>query len=95
MNIKKMAGTAAIAAGLGVAGLGMGAGTAQADRIWVPDIPEIPWGPGHWVDEFVPDLGIPDLGLGNEFAPGQLKKICPWNSPPGHWIGGPHGIPCT
>ena len=66
MNFKKMAGTAAIAAGLGAAGLGLGAGTAQADRIWVPDIPEIPWGGGHWVDDWIPE---PNLG-----PPGQVKK---------------------
>ncbi len=93
MNFKKMAGTAAIAAGLGAAGLGLGAGTAQADRIWVPDIPEIPWGGGHWVDEWLPE---PNLG-----PPGQVKKWCDFapppfvDSPPGHWEGGPHGIPCT
>lgn len=28
-------------------------------------------------------------------SPGQIKHdYCPWD-PPGHWIGGPHGIPCT
>ncbi|MDT5065725.1 MAG: hypothetical protein QOK02_1880 [Mycobacterium sp.] len=86
MNLKKMAGTAAIAAGLGAAGLGLGAGSAQADRIWVPDVPGIPWA-GHWVDEWIPE---PNLG-----PPGQVKKWCPVDSPPGHWIGGPHGIPCT
>ena len=27
--------------------------------------------------------------------PGQVKNAwCPWN-PPGHWKGGPHGIPCS
>ena len=79
---------------MGAAGLGLGAGSAQADRIWIPDIPEIPWGPGHWIDEWVPDLGIVNpVGL----PPGQAKKFwgCPGN-PPGHWdVGGPHGIPCT
>jgi len=88
MNIKKMAGTAAIAAGLGAAGLGLGAGSAQADRIWVPDIPGIPWGAGHWVDEWIPD---PNLGI----PPGQWRSNVPFCSPPGHWEGGPHGIPCT
>ena len=38
MNIKKIAGTAAIAAGLGAAGLGLGAGTAQADDR-IPGVP--------------------------------------------------------
>lgn len=88
MGIKKIAGAAAIAGALGAAGLGLGAGSAQADAHWVPDIPGIPWGPGHWVDDWVPDL-VPD--------PGQLKNICPWpiDTPPGHWVGGPHGVPCT
>jgi hypothetical protein len=27
--------------------------------------------------------------------PGQIKQFCPYQSPPGQWIGGPHGIPCT
>jgi hypothetical protein len=81
MSIKKMAGTAAIAAGLGAAGLGLGAGTAQAEEIWVPDVPGIPW-VGHW--EWIPDG-----------PPGQIKnRFCPGN-PPGHWKGGPHGFPCT
>ena len=87
MNIKTIVGTAALAGALGAAALGLGAGSAQADRIWVPDIPWIPWGPGHWVDEW-----IPDANLG---SPGQIKNtFCPWN-PPGHWTGGPHGIPCS
>ena len=90
MNIKKIAGTAILAGVLSGAALGLGAGSAQADRIWVPDIPGIPWGPGHWVDNWIPD---PDLGL--NLPPGQVKKWCPWHSPPGHWVGGPHGIPCT
>ena len=60
MKIKKIAGTAAVAGAMSAAGLGLGAGSAQADRIWVPDIPGIPWGPGHWVDEWIPD---PNLGL--------------------------------
>ncbi len=89
MSIKKISGYGGIAVALGAAGLGLGAGTAQADRIWVPDIPEIPWGGGHWVDHWIPE---PNLG-----PPGQVKKWCPapFDSPPGHWIGGPHGIPCT
>ena len=53
MRIRKIAGAAAIACAMGAAGLGLGAGSAQADRIWIPDIPEIPWGPGHWIDEWV------------------------------------------
>jgi hypothetical protein len=64
MNFKKMAGTAAIATGLGAAVLGLGAGTAQADDHgfpWNPGGPpgqvkkECIWGfgpcgtpPGHW-----------------------------------------------
>jgi hypothetical protein len=85
MSIKKLAGTAAVAVALGATGLGLGAGSAQADQIWVPDIPGIP-GAGHWVDQWIPDG-----------PPGQVKKWCPapFDSPPGHWIGGPHGLPCT
>src|SRR6478609_10291588 len=40
MNLKKMAGTALLAGAMGAAGLGLGAGTAQADDHWVP------WNPG-------------------------------------------------
>ncbi len=85
MNIRKIAGTAALAGAIGAAALGLGSGSAQADDIWVPDIPWIPWGAGHW---------IPDANLG---PPGQVKKWCPppFDSPPGHWYGGPHGVPCT
>ncbi len=86
MRIKKIAGGAAIAGALGVAGLGLGAGSAQADPHWVPDIPGIPWGPGHWVDDWVPDVGLP---------PGQAMNLIPGCPPPGHWVGGPHApIPC-
>ena len=88
VNLKKIAGTAMIAGAVGAAPLGLGADLAQADPNWVdPNIPWIPgpadWVPGHW-----------DPGL-NWGPPGQVKKWCPWHSPPGHWIGGPHGIPCT
>jgi hypothetical protein len=80
MNVKTIAATATIAGALGAAALGLGAGTAQADD-WVPWVPWVP----H-VDD----------GVGwNPLPPGQAKKWCPWHSPPGHWIGGPHGIPCT
>ncbi len=87
MNIKKMAGTAAIAAGLTAAGLGMGAGTAQADDGWRP------WFP-------LPD--VPGEGPTGWGAPGQIKKVCidkgPWElgpcgTPPGHWKHGPQGPP--
>jgi hypothetical protein len=91
MSIKKFAGAVVVAGALGAAGLGIGAGSAQADPIWVPDIPWIPWGAGHWVDEFVPDV-IPDVNLG---APGWYRSNVPGCPPPGHWMGGPHGpIPC-
>jgi len=82
MNLKKIAGTATLAGALGAAALGLGAGTAQADNWepWVPWVPHV----DDWVDW-------------NPWAPGQLKKMCPWpiDTPPGHWIGGPHGMPCT
>jgi hypothetical protein len=81
VDLKRIAGTATIAGALGAAALGLGAGSAQADPDWV-DIPVIP-DVGDWVDW-------------NPWPPpGQLKKWCPWHSPPGHWVGGPHGIPCT
>jgi len=84
MSIKKLAGTAAIAAGLGAAGLGLGAGSAQADDGWGPWVP--------WPD--VPGEGPAGIG-----APGQLKKECVWGvfgpcgTPPGHWRNGPQGPP--
>ena len=80
MNLKKIAGVAAMAGALGASALGVGVGTAQADN---PG-PWVPWVPGHGshVDW-------------NPGPPGQVKQLCPWQSPPGHWIGGPHGIPCT
>jgi hypothetical protein len=80
MNVKKVLATATIAGALGVAALGLGAGTAQADD-WVPWVP--------WIPQVDDGIG------GNPLPPGQEKKWCPWHSPPGHWIGGPHGIPCT
>jgi hypothetical protein len=47
-------------------------------------------------DDWVPWVPHVDDGVGfNPFPPGQVKQFCPWHSPPGHWIGGPHGIPCT
>ncbi len=87
MTLKRIAGTAAVAAALGAAALGLGAGSAQADPIWVPDIPGIPGGPGHWVDDWIPDV--------NFGAPGFYRSTVPGCPPPGHWTGGPHGpIPC-
>ncbi len=80
MNVKKIAGAATIAGALGAAALGLGTATAQADD-WVPWVPWVPHA-DNWVD-------------GNPLPPGQVKKLCPWHSPPGHWVGGPHGIPCT
>lgn len=85
MNLKKIDGTAALAGALGAAALGLGAGSAQADPGWDPNIPWIP-GPGDWVPDLVPN---------NLWAPGQIKNAwCPW-LPPGHWAGGPHGLPCV
>jgi hypothetical protein len=82
MNVKKIAGTATVACALGAVSLGLGAGTAQADD-WVPWVPWVPQ-VDDWVDW-------------NPWDPGQIKNVCPWpiDTPPGHWIGGPHGIPCT
>ena len=80
MNVKKIAGTATIAGALSAAALGFSAGTAQADD-WGPWVPWVPH-VDDWVDW-------------NPAPPGQVTKWCPWHSPPGHRIGGPHGIPCT
>ena len=85
MGLKEIIAATAIIGSLGAAALGLGAGSVQADPGWGPNIPWIP-GPGDLVDW---DPGI------NWGPPGQVKKWCPWHSPPGHWIGGPHGIPCT
>jgi hypothetical protein len=79
MRLKKIAAGAAVAGALAFGSIGIGAGQAQADE-WGPWVPWVP----H-VDDWVP----------NPLAPGQLAKWCPWHSPPGHWFGGPHGIPCT
>jgi hypothetical protein len=84
MNLKRIAATATMTGALGAAALGLGASPAQADPDWDPWWPwdpEIPeiWEPGDFV----------------RIPPGHVKKWCPWNSPPGHWLGSPHGIPCT
>ncbi len=81
MNVKKFAGTVALAGALGATTLGFGAGMASAN----PG-PRIPGPPGPHVD---------DWANWHQVTPGQIKKVCPWQSPPGHWVGGPHGIPCT
>ncbi len=84
MKMKKLAGAAAIAGAVGAAGLGLGAGSAQADDGWGP---WVPWDPGHWVGDWGHGW-IPDG------PPGLVKNAwCPWN-PPGQWDGGPHGHPC-
>ena len=85
MKLKKIAGSVAIAGALGAGSFGLAAGTAQADPGWGPHGPNIPW---------VPDIHF-HPGDGPGLPPGQVKKWCPGNNPPGHWIGGPHGIPCT
>lgn len=78
--MKRVMATATLAGALGAAALGFGAGAAQADD-WEPWEPWVPW-VDHWDDW-------------NPGPPGQIKNtFCPGN-PPGHWIGGPHGIPCT
>lgn len=82
MMIRRVAGAALIAGTLGAGALG--AGTAQAKpgpHFPGPPNPPIPVidGPANW----------------HPGPPGQIKKYCPWQSPPGQWIGGPHGIPCT
>ena len=85
MDLKKILAATAVAGWLGAAAVGLGAGIAQAKPHvpWVPDIPGVPG-----VDEWVPNV---DVWPG----PGDIKNVlCPWD-PPGHWMGGPHGMPCT
>ncbi len=86
MTSRKIVAEAMITVVLSFSALGLGGGSAQADPGWGPDIPWIP-GPGDWVPDWDPGV--------NWGPPGQVKKWCPWHSPPGHWIGGPHGIPCS
>lgn len=86
MNIKKFAGTTTMLGALGAAALGLGAVMAEAKP--GPHIPGPPNPPGPGIDN-------PVNWWGPGPAPGQIKKFCPWQSPPGQWIGGPHGIPCT
>ncbi|BBX73535.1 hypothetical protein H7H78_16825 [Mycobacterium shinjukuense] len=81
MNVKMLAGAVTLTGALGAAAFGFGAGVASAD----PG-PRIPGPPGPNIDHWINWRPVP---------PGQIKKVCPWQSPPGHWIGGPHGIPCT
>jgi hypothetical protein len=82
MNLKKIAGSASIAGALGAAALGITAGTAHAH-------------PGPWPPPGPPGPHVVDDGHWNPLPPGQEKQYCPWQSPPGHWVGGPHGVPCT
>lgn len=82
MVMKKLVGTTLIAGALVAGAWGAGTGTVVAKP--GPDIP----GP--------PGPNVPRIDDNNwRPAPGQIKQYCPWQSPPGHWIGGPHGIPCT
>ena len=55
MNIKKMAGTALLAGAMGAAGLGLGAGAAQADD-WGPN--PGPWGPPGQVKKWCSPSGF-------------------------------------
>ena len=83
------------AAGLGAVAVPVvfavaGAGQAVADPgICVTG----PWG---YASACVDGPGWVDWNPGvNWDSPGQIKNAwCPWN-PPGHWKGGPHGIPCS
>ena len=67
-----------------------GAGQASADPgICVSG----PWG---YASACVDGPGWVDWNPGvNWGPPGEVKNAwCPWN-PPGHWEGGPHGVPCS
>ncbi|MCQ4361960.1 hypothetical protein KQR54_12560 [Mycobacterium gordonae] len=80
--MKRLIATTLMTGALGAGALGMGAGAAAAKP--GPNIPGPPGPPVPVIDD-------------NNWrpAPGQIKQFCPWQSPPGQWIGGPHGIPCT
>jgi len=81
VNLKKLAGTASIVGALGAAALGLGADRAGADPVpWIPPLPPAP----HF-----------DEGNWHPVPPGQIQRVCPWHSPPGQAVGGPHGTPCT
>ena len=84
MKIKELAASAMILGSMGAAALGPSAGIAQAK----PG-PHIPGPPGP------PVPGIDNPTNWRPLPPGQIKQFCPYQSPPGQWIGGPHGIPCT
>nr|VTP00817.1 hypothetical protein BIN_B_03736 [Mycobacterium riyadhense] len=81
MDMKKIVGRITLAGAVCATALGIGAGVAQAD----PG-PRIPGPPGPHIDDPIRWQPVP---------PGQIQQWCPWQAPPGHWIGGPHGIPCT
>lgn len=53
-------------------------------------------GPYGYASVCVDGPGWVDWNPGVDWGPpGQVKNsLCPWN-PPGHWTGGPHGIPCS
>jgi hypothetical protein len=82
MSIRTIAVTATILGSMSAAALGLGAGMAQAK-------------PGPHIPGPPPVPGIDNPTDWRPLPPGQIKQYCPWQSPPGHWIGGPHGIPCT
>jgi hypothetical protein len=84
MKMNRITGKAAVAGALGAIVLGFGAGAAGAAP--GPGMPPGP-GPGPHI--------VGGSGHGHPLPPGQVKKFCPWQSPPGHWVGGPHGVPCT
>ena len=81
MKMNRMAGATAVVGALGAVVLGFGAGTAGAAP--GPGMP----GPGPHI--------VGGFGHGHLLPPGQIKRVCPWQAPPGYWVGGPHGVPCT
>jgi hypothetical protein len=85
MNLKKIAATATMAGALGgFVALGVGAGTAQADKGWddwcgpVP-CPDFDVPPGHI------GVGPPGQFKKEEFIPGTLIPNPVFGVPPGHW----------
>jgi hypothetical protein len=76
MNSKKIAVTAAMTAGLGMAALGVGAGAASADDFDVPFLPDIPFVPGPGV---LPPPGQVGHVIG--VPPGHWDDVLPVHIP--------------
>jgi hypothetical protein len=74
MKLKNVLAAAAIVGSLGFAGLGQGAGVANADDGNGPWIPWVPWHPGEIVEDWIP------------WHPGDIVED--WVPRPPWWHGG-------